>query len=411
MKLPDRFGQPEGGIVPMEHHKTPPLNPIVFLGNTATPEEKGRHAHHPPAFSRLLKIDADFHRTKEMFLRQSGFPALEFKTIQTQALQLITQAQHTTQTSQEQNAKEMKNFELQVSILEQKLDKLHSACIPIHPPAGHQDQILQALADITNRLNTFSDLSNSAAINLIQDRLTTSLGKIDVFMSKPSPPDIGLRTYHQLVSYLATCSDLLDCFHVPPASKPIATIKQTGHPTLYPQPHIPQSYPNSIADLRDFDDIHSNIHDPGSDTSHYSTTSAVNTPPQPSATSSQASNPWQMVEKEHLADLMHRLHDKQQEINFLKFEALKNTEANFQLNCKKKNSEHKENNRKLHDDIDALRSDIKKGDDHLQKMVTARNSLHNEVANLEKKNRDLQGEKNELIKKTSSWMKMLQLVL
>ena len=100
MKLPDRFGQPEGGIVPMEHHKKNPLNPIVFLGNTATPEEKGRHAHHPPALSRLMnlleRIDADFH--------QSGFPALEFTTIQTQALQLITQAQHTTQTSQEQNA-------------------------------------------------------------------------------------------------------------------------------------------------------------------------------------------------------------------------------------------------------------------------------------------------------------------
>ena len=106
MNLPDRFGQLDGGIVPMEYHKNPPLNPIFFLGNTATPEEEGRHAHHPPTLSRLLKIDADFHKIKEKFLkdRQSGFPAPEFKTIQDQALQLITQALHTTLTSQEQKA-------------------------------------------------------------------------------------------------------------------------------------------------------------------------------------------------------------------------------------------------------------------------------------------------------------------
>ena len=227
------------------------------------------------------------------------------------------------------------------------------------PPAGHQDQILQALADITNRLNTFSDLSNSAAIDLIQDRLTTNLGKINVFINTPSTP----------------------------AYKPIATIKQTEHPTLYPQPHIPQSYPNSIADLRDFDDIHSNIHDPGSDTSHYSTTSAVNTPPQPSATSPQANNPWQMIETEQLSDLLQHLRAKDVEINLL----------NFQLNNKKENNEHNENNRRLRDDIDTLRSDKRKGDDHLQKLEMANSLLRNKIADLEKKNKDTQGVQNKTL--------------
>jgi hypothetical protein len=78
MKLPDRFGQPEGGVVPMEHYHNPPLNPIFFLGNTATPEEKGRHEHHPPPLSRLLQTFKELKRCfsdNQAFLHYSSKPS------------------------------------------------------------------------------------------------------------------------------------------------------------------------------------------------------------------------------------------------------------------------------------------------------------------------------------------------
>ena len=50
--------------------------------------------------------------------------------------------------------------------------------------------------------------------------------------------------------------------------------KQTEYPTHY---HTP--YPDSTADLGDFDDIHSYIDDLGSEISYYSTTSVLNTSP------------------------------------------------------------------------------------------------------------------------------------
>ena len=68
-------------------------------------------------------------------------------------------------------------------------------------------------------------------------------------------------------------------------------------------------------------------------------------------------------------------------------------------NCKQKISEYRESNRKLYDDIDGLESDIKEKDDFLQKVVKARNFLQNEVADLKKKNRVLQEDKNELVEK------------
>ena len=106
-----------------------------------------------------------------------------------------------------------------------------------------------------------------------------------------------------------------------------------------------------------------------------------------------------MIEKAQLADLFHQLHAKQQKIDFLEFAARKQkSTSNLQLNCDKTISEHKENNRKLHEDVNVLKNDIKERDDCLHKVVIARNSLQNEVANLNKKNKDLQGEKDELIK-------------
>ena len=47
MKLPDRFGQPEGGVVPMEHHKNSPLNPIFFFSKHSN-SRGGRKACTPP---------------------------------------------------------------------------------------------------------------------------------------------------------------------------------------------------------------------------------------------------------------------------------------------------------------------------------------------------------------------------
>ena len=87
MKLPDRFGQLQGEIVPMEHYENPLLKPIVLSGNTATPEE-------PPASPRLTnfldRLDTEFHHSDSFIL--------DFDTIQTEVLLLIQQNHHTTQT-------------------------------------------------------------------------------------------------------------------------------------------------------------------------------------------------------------------------------------------------------------------------------------------------------------------------
>ena len=105
-----------------------------------------------------------------------------------------------------------------------------------------------------------------------------------------------------------------------------------------------------------------------------------------------------MVEQAQLADLFHQLHAKQQKIVFLEFEARKQkSTSNLQLNCNKTLSEHKENNKKLHEDVIALQTGIKEKDDCYNKVVMARNSLQTEVDNLNKKTKELQGEKDELI--------------
>ena len=160
LELPDRFGQPDG--------------------TTAIPEEGGRHKHHPPAPSRLLK----------MLPRQPGFPALESKNMQTQALHLIDI--DISKPFQDHDEKDMQTVELQVSILEQQqqqhLDRIHSACIPTFPKTLHINQTLQALADVTDRLNTFGNLPNSSAINLINLRIEACYSRrIETFLSTPNP--------------------------------------------------------------------------------------------------------------------------------------------------------------------------------------------------------------------------------
>ena len=63
---------------------------------------------------------------------------------------------------------------------------------------------------------------------------------------------------------------------------------------------------------------------------------------------------------------------------------VKNTETNFQLNCNKTISEHKENNRKLYEDVNILKNDIKERDDCHHKVVITRNLLQIEVDDLNK---------------------------
>ena len=100
LELPNRFGQPDG--------------------TTAIPEEGGRHKHHPPAPSRLLK----------MLPRQPGFPALESKNMQTQALHLIDI--EISKPFQDHDERDMQTV---LSFLEQQqeqqqqlhLDRVHSA--------------------------------------------------------------------------------------------------------------------------------------------------------------------------------------------------------------------------------------------------------------------------------------------
>jgi hypothetical protein len=106
--------------------------------------------------------------------------------------------------------------------------------------------------------------------------------------------------------------------------------------------------------------------------------------------------PGKTIEQAQLADLFHQLHAKQQKIAFLEFEKQKST-SDLQLNCDKTLSEQKENNKKLHEDVIALQTGIKEKDDCYHKVVMARNSLQTEVDNLNKKTKELQGEKDELI--------------
>ena len=103
MKLPDRFGQLQGELVPIERYEKPLLKPIVLSGNTVTPEVT-------PASPRLTnfldRLHTEFHH--------SGSFVRDFDTIQAEVLLLIQQNHHTTQTPQEQNALEI----LSLNILE-----------------------------------------------------------------------------------------------------------------------------------------------------------------------------------------------------------------------------------------------------------------------------------------------------
>ena len=103
MKSPDRFGQLQGEIVPMERYENPLLKPIALSGNTVTPEA-------PPASPRLTnfldRLHTEFHH--------SGPFVQDLDTVQAEVLLLMQQNHHTTQTPQEQNALEI----LSLNILE-----------------------------------------------------------------------------------------------------------------------------------------------------------------------------------------------------------------------------------------------------------------------------------------------------
>ena len=185
----------------------------------------------------------------------------------------------------------------------------------------------------------------------------------------------------------------------PLTATPLANTQQTECRILYPPPHSITSITSivsitSIANIGYFDDAFSTTHKPGSEASYYSITSPTKTSPQPSSTFSQASNPGQTIEQAQLADLFYQLYAKQQKVVFLEFEKQKLTS---QLNCNTTLSEHKEQNKKLQEDVIALQTGIKEKDDCYNKVVMARNSLQTEIDNLNKKNTELQGEKAELI--------------
>ena len=93
-----------------------------------------------------------------------------------------------------------------------------------------------------------------------------------------------------------------------------------------------------------------------------------------------------------MADFFHQLRVKQQKIDLLEFEAQKQkSTSNLQL------SEHKENNKKLHKEVITLQTDINERDDCHHKVQMARNLPQMEVDDLNKKNKNLKKDKDELI--------------